>query len=266
VTAALLRRDYRPHELAIAAAVALAVQIAAALVLRAAALHTVTDAREIDPGLAVPIRVQPVVDLESPLLKLGGKRVRYKLPDQWVRQAPVPRIERRAFVSPKAEDKPEAIPPKELELSDAGTAPPPDAEVAKEVDQELTEASDAGPSNTDTEGHADGVKEGTEADPLKARAVNLYYARLQGFFLQGYAPACGDVAEEEKKKARAVASVVLGADGTVQSYGLTPSGRDSIDAAARRAMDAKVGQQVPPPPENYPDLRKTSFSVTFVCR
>ena len=231
-----------------------------------AALGRNADAPEIVPVGAVPIRVKPVLDMDSPLLKLGGKRVRAKLPDRWVRQAPVKRVERKAHVSTKAKAEVTSIPPTTVPLSDAGTAPPEDAAVAAQVDTPLEEDTDAGASNVDTPGSPDGVKDGTETDPLKARAANLYLSKIAGFFLSKFHPSCAGLSDEEKKKLRAVASVRLGGDGTVLSYGFTSSGNADIDGAAKRAMDQSVGQQVPPPPENYPTLRQNSHNVIFVCR
>jgi hypothetical protein len=125
----------------------------------------------------VPIAVRPVVD-DLPLLKLGGKRVRTKLPDMWRKAAPVQRFEESSAPSTKAEKTPEAIPSSPLAKPDAA-APPPDAAIAKQVDQTLTDA--AAPQTTpniDTENHADGVKEGTETDPLKARMLSQYQTKI----------------------------------------------------------------------------------------
>jgi hypothetical protein len=175
LAAPLTGSDHRPHEVALALLVALGVQVGATLALRAAALQHMADIREIDPGMEVPIRVRPVVDIDSPLLKLGGKAVKYKLPDQWIVPTPVQRVERRAFASPKADKSPEATPPEDVRMADAGTEPPPpDAAVAKQVDTEVTTPTDAGYANLPVEGSPDGVPEGTETDPLKARAISLY--------------------------------------------------------------------------------------------
>ena len=87
----------------------------------------------------------------------------------WKKQPPVQRFEERSAPSALAEKTPEAIPTSKLALADAA-APPPDAEVGKEVDQELLDAGPDAAPTVEGEGAADGVKEGTETDPLKARA------------------------------------------------------------------------------------------------
>lgn len=263
----VLGSDYLPHEVIIAVVLALVIQIGAGVAIHIAGLTAMADTRDIDPGVAVPIRVKPVVDTESPLLKLGGKKVKYKLPDRWLRQKPIKRVKRRAFVSTKAEDTEEAIPPDDLELADAGTEPPaPDAAVAKEVDVEDIEETDAGEANVDTEGSPDGVPEGTETDPLKARAANLYHGRILAFLTAPFRSHCASLDKDEIAGCVPSASVQLSSDGTVQSYSFNPCGKASIDNAARAALGSIQGQQIPPPPENYPDIRPNSFSVSYVCK
>ncbi len=118
----------------------------------------------------------------------------------------------------------------------------------------------------DTEGHADGVKEGTETDPLKARAVDLYRAKIAGWFSSRFRVSGSGLGKEELTKYRVSATVSLGADRTVSGYTLKPSGNAAFDAAARSALESAKGQQIPPPPENYPDVAQSQINVTFVCR
>jgi len=244
--------------------VALSVPVWSSVLIALAALDEHANAPIISPGDATPIRVKPVLDLDSPLLKLGGKKVRAKLPDRWKKPvAPKKIAQRKAHVSTKAADEIEDIPPEDLEVSDAGEAPDPDAAVAKEVDVELTADSDAGSEATGG-GSPGGVPEGTETDPLKARAANLYHSRILSFLERGF--QCPAVDEQIKKTCRPTASVSISADGTVSSFSFNPCGHGAIDGAARGAISSKVGQSIPPPPENYPDLRPNSFSVAYVCR
>ena len=176
--------DFTPREYAIALGAALFVQIGAGVALHMAELDRPAEAPAIDRGTTIPVKVVPVLDLDSPLLKLGGKRNKAKLPDRWVRQTPKPRVEQQAFVSTKAGKTEADVPPPDVKIADAGTAPPPpDADVAKQVDTPITEPIDAGePANVDQVGVSDGVAEGTETDPLKGRAVDLYRARIAGWF------------------------------------------------------------------------------------
>ncbi len=158
-------------------------------------------AKEPPPPKEIPIAVQPVMD-DLPLLKLGGrKKVRAKLPDMWKKQPPIPvkRFEEKSAPSETAKDDPKEIPTSELAKGDA-EAPPPDADLAKEVDETL----DAGPqpdsSVPEGEGSPDGVKEGTETDPLKARAVSLYRMKIIGWFNARFRPPEGQIPCAELRK------------------------------------------------------------------
>ena len=142
--------------------------------------------REEPPSEPRPISVRPVRD-DAPLLKLGGK-VKPKLPDMWKKQAPVQRFEEKSAPSPQAKKTPDAIPTSPVAKPDAGPPPPPDAEVAKQVDQVLTDAAPDKPPTVPGEGSPDGVKEGTETDPLKARAVSQYKAKLIAWFNARFSP------------------------------------------------------------------------------
>ena len=257
-------RDFLPSEMAIAVGVALLIQGGAGVALRMANLNHAA-MPEIDKGGATPVRVIPVIDEELPALKLGGKKVKYKLPDKWLKQTPKPLAEQKAHVSTKADKTEQGIPDKDIKVAEAGTEPMPDAEVAKSVDTPVTQDTDAAPSNTDTEGHASGVKEGTETDPLKARAVDQWRARIAGWFQRGFSCASVGLPDEELKKLRVSASVQI-SGGTVSGYSMGSSGNPQVDAAARARLDAAKGQSIPPKPENYPDIQLNQISVTLVCK
>ncbi len=200
----------------------------------------------------IPIAVKPVVD-ETPLLKLGGKK-KAKLPDMWKKQAPVQRFEETSAPSAKAPKSPEALPSSKLTPLDA-SAPPPDAEVAKQVDQQLTDAAPDAAPTVEGEGTADGVKEGTEADPLKARAVSAYYGKLQGWFNARFRPPSEGAPCAELKKLGASVVVTVGGDRSVAGYSLVkPSGMSEFDSRVRAMLDGAKGEQLPPPPPLYPDI------------
>ncbi len=254
--------DFRASELLVAAATAVLVASWCVLAVGFATFGRRADAPAIVPIGAVPIRVIPVLDLDSPLLKLGGKRVRAKMPDRWLRKAPVKPTERKAHVSTKAKADVASIVPTTIPLSDAGSAPPTDAAAATPPDAAVGEPSDGGGSGESAAGSPDGGK----IDKLRGRAERLYASRIQGFFKRGFHHSCPGLSADEKKKRRAVAGVKVGSDGTVLSYSLAASGNADLDSASKQAMDRLVGQQVPPPPENYPDFRRNYHSVTFVCR
>jgi hypothetical protein len=260
--------DFQPSELATALFFAFAVMIGSGFALSASALDRPAAVPEIDSGQARPVRVIPVLDLDAPMLKLGGKRDRAKLPDRWVKQAPKTRVEQKAFVSTQAGKTADDIPPVDVKIADAGTKPPPpDADIAKQVDLVIVNQPEAGPvANVDTEGHADGVKEGTETDPLKARAVDLYRSRIIGWFSGKFRVSGSGLPKEDLGKYRVGASVQLSPDRRVLSYTITPSGNATFDAAARATLEGVKGETIPPPPENYPDTIQSQINLTFVCR
>lgn len=210
-----------------------------------------------------PIAVKPVMD-DAPLLKLGGKK-RAKLPDMWKKQAPIKRFEETSAPSPFAEKTPEAIPTSPLAKADA-QAPPPDAEVAKKVDQDL-QLIDAAPPKAvaQGEGTPDGVKEGTETDPLKGRAVSLYRAKIIAWFNARFRPPVGEVPCDELKKLTSRVSASVSKDGTVTGFSVnSASGNSVFDTRVQSAMQSSVGQQVPPPPPLYPDVLPPSISLSFL--
>jgi hypothetical protein len=260
--------DFRASEVAVSVLVSLAVLVGAAGALSVVALDRPAAVREIDHGTAMPVRITPVLDLDTPLLKLGGKRDTARLPDRWARQAPRPRVEQRSFVSTKAGKTVDDAPPPEVKMAEAkAKPPPPDAEIAKVVDAPAPQVVDAGPpANVDQAGHADGVKEGTETDPLKARAVDLYRAKIAGWFSGRFRVSGSGLSAEELHKHRVAATIEVGADRSVTGYTIVPSGNAAFDAAARAALDGSKGQSLPPPPENYPDVVQTRINITFVCR
>jgi hypothetical protein len=212
-----------------------------------------------EPPKEIPIAVKPIID-ELPLLKLGGKK-KAKLPDMWKKQAPVQRFEESSAPSAKASKSPDAIPSSKLAPLDA-SAPPPDAETAKQVDQQLTDAAPDAAPTVEGEGTADGVKEGTEADPLKARAVSAYYGKLQGWFNARFRPPSEGAPCAELKKMSAVVTVSIGGERSVSSYSVVrPSGNAAFDSSVRSMLDGTRGEQLPPPPPLYPDILGQSLSI-----
>lgn len=258
--------DFRPREIAASAIAALAVMTAAGVALRAARFDR-PPAPVIDPSVERAVRVVAVTDTDVPLLALGGKRDPRTLPDRRVEEQPSQRIERKAFVSPKAGKAEADIPPPEVAIADAGTEPPPpDASVALRVDTPI-EPSDAGAvANVDRPGSSDGVNGGTETDPLKARAVDLYRGRIASWFSRRFRVSGSGLSQADLVRYRVSATVDVGPDRAVTGYSLVPSGNASFDAAARAALEGAKGQSIPPPPENYPDVVQRRINVTFVCK
>lgn len=254
---------YTQRELGWAWSVALCVQVGFfTLLVVAGKGRAKIHERPVEVEKELPIAVRPVID-DLPLLKLGGKRVRTKLPDMWKKNPPVQRFESASAPSPFAEKTPEAIPSSPLVKPDAAP-PPPDAEVAKEVEQVLLDAAaPPTPPNVDTEGSPDGVKEGTETDPLKARILSQYQAKIHAWFNARFRQPT-QIECETLKGLRASVVVTIGADRQVASYSIVrPSGNAVFDERVKSSMDNNVGQQLPPPPPLYPDILNSNVRPTF---
>jgi hypothetical protein len=251
---------YKAREVALAALLAFLVEAGILLLwIYGGAGDVNVRAAALEAPKEIPIAVKPVMD-ELPLLKLGGKK-KAKLPDMWKKQAPVQRFEETSAPSAKADKNPATLPSSKLTPLDA-SAPPPDAETAKQVDQQLTDAAPDAAPIVEGEGTADGVKEGTEADPLKARAVSAYYGKLQGWFNARFRPPSDGAPCAELKKMSASVVVSIGGERSVSSYSVVrPSGNAAFDTSVRTMLDGTRGEQLPPPPPLYPDILGQSLSI-----
>lgn len=233
------RLDFRRGEVLVAVLSALLVHVGAIGALRAAHLDRKAALPDIDPGAARAIRVVPTIDLDSPLLKLGGTK-QYKLPEAWSRPAPTP----SAAPAPAARA---AGFGKQVDVYDD----PKPAKAAEDIYAE--------------EGHPMGVDGGTEKDPLKARVVDLYRARVIGWFSSRFRVRGTGLSRAELAALRAPASVEVSSDLRVVGYTLGASGNAAFDAAARAALESSKGDRIPPPPEQYPDVLRGRISLSFVC-
>lgn len=253
---------FAPSELFLAGAVATLIETALfVLVLWAGESTAHIKAKEPEPPPPEPIKVTPVLD-ELPLLKLGGKK-KPKLPEMWKKNPPVQRFQESSAPTPFASKSPDALPTSALVKLDAAP-PPPDAETAKEVDQLLLDAGPDAAPTVEGEGAADGVKEGTETDPLKARAVSQYMAKILAWFNARFTPPVGEVPCEELKKLRSSVSVSVGGDRTVTGFSVrSPSGNAVFDARVQKVMQGVVGAELPPPPPLYPDILGSVVSPVF---
>lgn len=264
---ARLERVYEPHEVFLGIAFAATMLFGFfALMVAAGQSEARIRAVEAPPPDGLPIRVRPVLD-ELPLLKQGGKKkVRPKLPEMWKKKPPVQRFEAASAPSPKAEKVPEKIPESKLVKPDT-SAPPPDAEIAKEVDQVLLDKTPEAEPTVEGEGSPDGVQEGTETDPLKARALSAYHAKILAFLNRRFVPPNPEQAGvpcEEAKKLRASAQVSIGADRQISSFSVTsPSGNSAFDERVNSTLTGMTGEQLPPPPPLYPDIVQSSISVRY---
>jgi outer membrane biosynthesis protein TonB len=222
------------------------------------------------PPRAMAIAVKPMLDL--PLLKKGGKPRPNRLPDMWKPPQQIKRVQATKPPPPVAPKPPPVVAPKKEDKDEKEPEPPkpeekppePEAPVAKQVDESIKEVErEVEEPNLPEEGAVDGVEEGTEKDPLKARAVDLYRLKLINWFKQGFIPPLDQIDCTVLKDLRVAVNAQVAPDGTVQSYELVSSGNPVFDARVKQVMDARVGQKVPPPPPNYPDILDAVIHPTF---
>lgn len=218
------------------------------------------------PSREMRIAVKPMLD--APLPKLGvSKPVPTKLPDMWKPPDPAvikPKPPPTPTPAKKPIERDDGQITKPDEKKDPKERPEPETPQAKRVDdlaeKMRREAQEAAAAE---EGLEDGVKEGTEKDPLKARAVDSYRAKLINWFQQGFSPPVDELGCDELVKLTANVTARLNAEREVTSYSLEPSGNELFDERVRAAMELHVGQTVPPPPPNYPDLLGSKVLTQF---
>ncbi len=259
----VLGTDYRPEEVLASTFIAASIPVWLFLLWNVSGLSVVAAGPpNIEKGTAIPMKVTPMIDMDSPLLKLGGGK-KVKLPTEWEVAPPVVKQrEAAAVVSPNAKDDPNAIPDRDLPIYDGGTAPDPDAEAVR--DPEITDAGEPSDGNVNEGGgSAAGSPDGSATDPTKARAARFYHGRILAFLKAGF--ICPSLPEGAPKCSPS-GSVTISGDLTVSGVSFSGCGVPEIDAAAQAAINAKKGQQIPPPPENHPELQPSSFSVTYVCK
>jgi hypothetical protein len=257
--------DFSPLEIGVAALLALALELTSLGLLRAGGGRPVFADISDEKSRPISVAITPVLD-DAPALKLGSKKDPHKLPDRWVAPRAVERAAPAAFPSPHAPLTPAAIPT--TAVPDAGQrAPSPYAEITRQVDLS-TPVPEAGPSPVSTvEGAADGVRNGTETDPLKAHAVSLYRSKLDEWF-SAHFPIRGKVPFETLKGLRAKVVVQITGERTVGGYSITsPSGNATFDETLRSSLGSiqSSGAELPPPPPLYPDILQQSISLSFSC-
>ncbi len=222
---------------------------------------------------------QPIAVSITPVLKLGSKNPT-SMPSQWQRKKPAaPKPEpttAAALPSPQAAKTPEAVPT--TRVPDASVTPPAAVDAGAATAPEATNASgtsaassesDAGAVATasSVQGSEQGAANGTETDPLKARAADLYRAQLAAFFTSRF-QIRGKIPFEQLKKLHASAVVTVTGDRKVGSFAVVrPSGDPTFDGEVQAALSRVQagGVELPAPPPLYPDLLGQSFPVGFAC-
>lgn len=117
-----------------------------------------------------------------------------------------------------------------------------------------------------TRGATAGSDDGTEVDPLKARAVDTYRAQLAGWFASHFSIR-GKVPFDTLRTLQARV-VVTTAERHVTGFSVTqPSGNDVFDEDVRTTLSSlqASGVELPAPPPAYPELLAESVPLTFRC-
>jgi hypothetical protein len=215
--------------------------------------------------IAIPINVKPVMD-DLPLLKLGSKnpKAKPKLPDMWKKVTPTPvrRLEERAAPSELAKNDEKEIPKAKAADKDH-PAPTKDDEIVEKADETPHEAEPVKAPESSEQGSPDGSADGTETDPLKARAVSLYRSRLQAWFNSRFKQPT-EIECEVLKKLRGTVRVSVSGDRAVAGFSLTKSSNNAIfDGKVSSTLASLGGQILPPPPPLYPDILSSSITVTM---
>ncbi len=243
---------FRPSEVLIALAAALAAQLGVITLFLLPPPAAVTVAMSDENAKPLAVAITPVA-----LLKKGSQNPG-KLPAAWQRKAKIAK-EEAAQPSTRADvDTPSKG------RRDAGAAAS-DASASTATSLE-GDGGLAAPTGS-TLGAAAGSDRGTETDPLKGRAADLYRAQLASWFLAHF-QIRGKVPFETLQKLRGEAIVSIGEDRRMGGYSVTGLSGNAVFDAEVEATLARLragGGELPPPPPNYPDMLGKTLSVGFRC-
>jgi len=252
-------RTFDAQEITIACAVALLAQLAFV------AAFSLPSPRMVQADISND-NSQPIAVSITPVLKLGTKNPT-KLPTQWQRKQPVAaKTEPAALPSPQAEKTLEAIP--KTNVPDASVAPTAvDASAPEQPNTTAPAEGGAVATASSTQGSEQGAANGTETDPLKARAADMYRGQLASWFA-GHFQIRGKIPFDKLKTLHAAAVVTVTGDRKVGSFSVVrPSGDPTFDAEVQATL-ARIqssGAELPAPPPMYPDMLGQSLPVGFQC-
>lgn len=231
------KTGYESDEIAMGVALAIALHaIPIALIFIKAAYPHV-----LDSTLEPPTRTV----VAATLLKLGKPIDPSKLPD---------RLVPRARTAPQHETVASREEPKKT--PDAGPPPPPNtqnSDIQRLISKSDPFAEDGGKDRPE-EGHASGVEGGTETDPSKVRAGDMYGAKL-GIFLHDRWVFPTVISQGEANRLCVVYQVAISNRMIVWHVKETPvkkSGNDLFDDSAREMLQKLLDGRTPlpePPPE-----------------
>lgn len=193
-----------------------------------------------------PLVARPVV--QATLLKLGKPIDKSKLPDRIVPKArTAPQKEKVASQEDPAKKDPDAGPP------------PPNADDGPQNLQAKNDpfAEDAGRARPE-EGHESGIDGGTETDPSKVRAGDMYAAQLAGFFRERWTYP---ISQGEAQKLCVVFQLNINPQMKIWHVRAEPvkkSGNELFDDSARSMLQKLLEDHtpLPEPPGEVAELFK----------
>jgi hypothetical protein len=254
------RRNFDAQDLTIACAAALLAQLLFVVV------FSLPSPKLVEADISNE-NAQPIAVAITPVLKLGTKEPG-KLPTQWQRKQPVKAkpTPTAPAPSPQAEKTVEAIPKSTASAAtpivDAGKPEP----VTTATATAAPEGSSTAAPVASTEGSEQGAANGTETDPLKARAADMYKAQLAAWFASKF-DIRGKVPFEKLKTLHANATVSV-EDRKVTGFTITkPSGDATFDGEVQATLSRiqSSGTELPAPPPMYPEMLAKSQSLSFQC-
>ena len=244
------RPKYEGDEIALGVSLAIALHAIPIVIIVLTVLHPRPREEE------QPFVPKPVV--AATLLKLGKPLDPNKLPD---------RLVPRARTAPKRDLIASADDP--THKLDAGPPPPlaKDDPISRLIAKSDPFAEDAGKDRPE-EGHASGIDSGTETDPNKVRAGDMYAARLGAFFHERWQyPTV--ISQGEANKLCVVFQININPRMTVWHLRATPikaSGNDLFDDSARTMLQKLLDDKTPllePPPEVAEQYRGRTVNIAL---
>lgn len=207
---------------------------------------------------------QPIAVSITPVLKLGSKTTA-KLPSQWQRKQPVAAKTQpqSPLPSTKAEKTAAAIPTTSATVA----APVIDAGKIEPANTAAPEGSSTAPTVASAEGSEQGAANGTETDPLKARAADSYRQTLIAWF-GSHLQIRGKIPFDQLKKLHVTTHVDITPDRKVGGFTIVkPSGDPTFDGEVQATLSRiqSSGVELPAPPPMYPDFLGSSLPVGFQC-
>jgi outer membrane biosynthesis protein TonB len=212
----------------------------------------------------IAVAVKPVIEDESlPILK-KGKPNPPKPPPEPPKPPPKEEFDNVSAPAPVAPPTPPPKPPPPVAKPEEKPPTPEAPPVVKKVARPPLVVEREEDPNAEDEGAEEGAVGGTEKDPLKARAISLYQQKLIAWFQRGFIPPLDAIPCPTLVTLKVKVVATIGPDRVVTAYTVTgTSGNSIFDARVRERMDKTIGQEVPPPPPNYPDLAEARVFPAF---